>query len=131
MGDSAAASPPALDTLGSDEETRSSIDIERLVKAREDQLDEGTGLEHDPQHNLARSLSSFRGRGHHRRSICGAGGFGGGRNQGASVSDASNDYVDGREAFANSGSIEIPLWLSLGDRDDTTDDASSDDDDDA
>ena len=131
MGDdsAAAASPPALDTLGSDEETRSSIDIERLVKAREDQLDEGTGLEHDPQHHLARSLSSFRGRGHHRRSIGGAGGFGVGRNQDASVNDASNYYVDDREAFANSGSIEIPLSLSLGI--DTTDDASSADDDNA
>ena len=55
MGDaSAAASPPALVKFGSDEETRNSIDIERLVKAREDQLDEVTGLD-DPhaQHNLA------------------------------------------------------------------------------
>ena len=124
MGDAAAtASPPALVKFGSDEETRNSIDIERLVKAREDQLDEATGLD-DPhaQHNLARSLSSFRGRGHHRRSIGGAGGFGGGRNQGASVNDASKYYVDDREAFANSGSIEIPLSLSLGD--DTTDEAS-------
>mmetsp|Transcript_16204 Transcript_16204/g.46558 ORF Transcript_16204/g.46558 Transcript_16204/m.46558 type:complete len:572 (+) Transcript_16204:25-1740(+) len=113
MGDeadaAAAASPPALDKLGSDEEAR----IERLIKVREELLDETAGHdEHDPQH-LARSLSSFRGRGHHRRSIGGSGIGGGGKQ--TSVGNASELYVDDRDAFANSGSIEIPLSLSLGD----------------
>ena len=100
------AASPALDRLGSEEEAR----IERLIKSKEDQLDESAGQnEHDP-HHLARSLSSFRGRGHHRRSIGGAGG--GGKQ---TLGDGESEFtVDDRESFANSGSIEIPMALSLG-----------------
>ena len=102
------AASPALDRLGSDEEAR----IERLIKSKEDQLDESAGQnEHDP-HHLARSLSSFRGRGHHRRSIGGSG-IGGGKQ---TLGDGASEFtVDDRESFANSGSIEIPMALSLGD----------------
>ena len=101
------AASPALDRLGSDEEAR----IERLIKSKEDQLDESAGQnEHDP-HHLARSLSSFRGRGHHRRSIGGSG-IGGGTQ---TLGDGESEFiVDDRESFANSGSIEIPMALSLG-----------------
>ena len=104
----ASAASPALDRLGPDEEAR----IDRLIKSREHQLDESSGQnEHDP-HHLARSLSSFRGRGHHRRSIGGSG-IGGGKQ---TLGDGASEFtVDDRESFANSGSIEIPLALSLGD----------------
>ena len=102
------AAPSTLGNLGSDEEAR----IDRLIKSREDQLDESAGRnEHDP-HHLARSLSSFRGRGHHRRSIGSAPGGGGKQTLGDGASEFA---VDDRESFANSGSIEIPMALSLGD----------------